>query len=59
MRVDDDGYRCVTAWLRIRTVRQAADDSEDPGGIETIPDEERAKLSQTAKDNCTSAAANP
>lgn len=56
MSVDDVGYRCVTAWLRIRTVRASAENEDE---IETIPDEERQKLTQKEKDFCTEAAANP
>ncbi|MFO0736989.1 MAG: hypothetical protein U0270_13970 [Labilithrix sp.] len=59
MTEDDVGYRCVTAWLRIRTVRLAGEDTEDPGAIETIPEEERLKLSAKDKDFCAKAAANP
>lgn len=56
MSEDDDGYRCVTAWLRIRTVRAAKDDETQ---IETIPDDEREKLSDRDLSACKRAQANP
>jgi len=59
MTEDDPGYRCVVAWLRVRTVRAAAADSEDPGGVETIPPEEREKMNDKDKGFCQLAAANP
>lgn len=59
MSEQDDGYRCVTAWLRIRTVRLAGEDTDDPGAIETIPEEERLKLSDRDQQACSRAAQNP
>lgn len=53
---DDDGYRCITAWLRIRTVRAAKDDETQ---IETIPDDEREKLNDKELASCKRAQANP
>jgi hypothetical protein len=59
MSEDDVGYRCVTAWLRIRTVRAAQGGDSAEGDIETIPEEDREKLSAKDKDFCTQAAKNP
>lgn len=47
MAEDDDGYKCVIAWLRIRVVRPTAD-----GFFETIPQPEREKMSQAAINFC-------
>jgi hypothetical protein len=55
MAEDDAGYKCVVAWLRIRTVRPTADRTD----FETIPQEERDKLSLRAQQDCTEAAAFP
>jgi hypothetical protein len=59
MSEDDVGYRCVTAWLRIRTVRAAQGGDSAEGDIETIPEEDREKLSPKDKDFCAQAAKNP
>jgi hypothetical protein len=45
---DDDGYRCVTAWLAVRVVEK---DPESPDFI-TIPPEKRGTLSASARQNC-------
>jgi hypothetical protein len=52
MAPDDDGYKCVVAWLRIRTIRPT-DDGLD---FETIPQEEREQLSAKARQECAFAA---
>lgn len=51
MAEDDAGYKCVVAWLRIRTVRPTADGLD----FETIPQEEREQLSQRARQDCEEA----
>lgn len=56
MEIDDPGYRCVTSWLRLRTVRAAQDGS---GEIETIPPEDREVFSARAKQECALAASIP
>ena len=48
MSKDDDGYRCVVAWLRIRTVRPTSDGLD----FETIPQEEREQLSVSGQQAC-------
>lgn len=48
MAEDDAGYKCVVAWLRIRTIRPTADGQD----FETIPQEERDKLSARARADC-------
>lgn len=48
MAEDDDGYKCVVAWLRIRTVRPTADGL----AFEEIPPEEREQLSVFAQQQC-------
>lgn len=55
MEIDDPGYRCVTSWLRLRTVRAA----QDTGEIETIPLEDREAFSQRAVQECALAASIP
>ncbi len=51
MRTDDVGYKCVVAWLRIKTIRPTADGID----FETIPQEEREQLSDRAKRDCAEA----
>lgn len=51
MAEDDVGYKCVVAWLRIRTVRPTADGAD----FEIIPQEQREKLSARAKADCDEA----
>lgn len=51
MAEDDAGYKCVVAWLRIRTVRPTADGLS----FETIPAEEREQLSPRARQDCEEA----
>jgi len=55
MAPDDVGYRCVVAWLRIRTVRPTADGLD----FETIPQEEREQLSAAAQAACQEAQSLP
>ncbi len=55
MAEDDPGYRCVVAWLRIRTVRPTADGLD----FETIPQQEREQLSQRAQQDCQEAQSFP
>jgi hypothetical protein len=55
MASDDAGYKCVTAWLRIRTVRPTPDGLD----FETIPQQEREAFSPTSKKDCAEAASNP
>lgn len=55
MSEDDVGYRCVVAWLRIRTVRPTADGID----FETIPQEEREQLSASAQAACQEAQSLP
>lgn len=55
MSEDDEGYRCVEAWLGIRTVRLTPD-GED---LEIIPESERDQLSETAKAFCLKAQSMP
>jgi hypothetical protein len=52
MAEDDAGFKCVVAWLRIRTVRPV------PGtpDFETIPEPEREKLSAAGVTFCQEAA---
>jgi len=45
------GYRCVVAWLRIRTVRP----TEDGLDFEIIPQEEREQLPARAQADCEEA----
>jgi hypothetical protein len=54
MAEDDPGYRCVVAWLRVRTVRSAPD-----GLFETIPPEERDTLPESGRRACLEAAGFP
>lgn len=56
MSEDDVGYRCVVAWLRIRTVRASA---TDPTQIETIPESDRDAFPERSKNDCLNAASNP
>lgn len=61
---DDDGYRCLTGWLRIRTVRAPTgaggdDDTGESGDVETIPVEERDTLTPNELLACKNAQANP
>ncbi|MBX3225710.1 MAG: hypothetical protein KIT84_30965 [Labilithrix sp.] len=56
MEIDDPGYRCVTAWLRLRTVRAAQDET---GEIETIPPEDREPFPLRARQECALAASIP
>lgn len=51
----DDGYRCVEAWLQIRTVRPTADGID----FEVIPENERDQLSDQAKRWCLNAQSMP
>lgn len=51
MAEDDAGYKCVVAWLRVRVVRPTADGLD----FETVPQEEREKLSRNAKQDCEEA----
>ncbi len=55
MATDDSGYKCVTAWLKIRTVRPTADGLD----FETIPPEEREKFPAKAVEDCKDATSNP
>ncbi len=55
MAEDDVGYRCIVAWLRIRTV-QPTPDGED---FEPIPEKERDKFSQRARLDCEEAKNQP
>jgi hypothetical protein len=55
MAEDDVGYRCVVAWLRIRTVRPTSDGID----FETIPQEEREQLSLRAQQDCQEAQSLP
>ena len=48
MSPNDDGHRCVLAWLRIRTVRPTSDGLD----FEIIPQEEREQLSVSAQQAC-------
>lgn len=51
MAENDQGYKCVVAWLRVRTVRPTADGVD----FETIPQAEREQLSPRAKQDCADA----
>jgi len=55
MSENDVGYRCVVGWLRIRTVRPTSDGLD----FETIPQEEREKLSLAAQQACAEAQSLP
>ena len=55
MSEEDVGYKCVVAWLRIRTVRPTADGVD----FETIPQEEREQLSPSAQAFCQEAQSLP
>lgn len=60
MEIDDPGYRCVTAWLRLRTVRAAQDpEAVGTGEVETIPLEDREPFSTRAQQECALAASIP
>jgi hypothetical protein len=51
MAEDDAGYKCVVAWLRVRTIRPTADGLD----FETIPQEEREGFPPKAKADCEEA----
>ena len=51
MSEDDAGYRCVVAWLRLRTIRPTADGLD----FETIPEQEREQLPLRARQDCEEA----
>ncbi|HVJ94723.1 MAG TPA: hypothetical protein VM580_33280 [Labilithrix sp.] len=55
MAEDDVGYRCVVAWLRIRTVRVTSDGLE----FESIPEAEREPFPQGAIQDCEEAQSLP
>lgn len=55
MAEDDAGYRCVVAWLRIRTIRPTPDGVD----FETIPQEEREELPLRARQDCEEAQSFP
>lgn len=55
MSEDDAGYRCVVAWLRIRTVRPTADGL----GFEAIPEQEREQMPPLARQLCEEAQSFP
>lgn len=55
MSEDDDGYRCVVAWLQVRTVRPTADGSD----FEIIPQADRQKMPASSVHNCDVAKNNP
>lgn len=52
---DDVGYRCIVAWLRVRTVRPTADGLD----FETIPEGEREQLTPASIGDCLDAASLP
>ncbi|MBX3222501.1 MAG: hypothetical protein KF795_18430 [Labilithrix sp.] len=51
MAEDDAGYKCVVAWLRVRTVRPTNDGVD----FETIPQAEREQLPLRARQDCEEA----
>jgi hypothetical protein len=51
MEENDSGYKCVAAWLRVRTVRPTADGVD----FEEIPQGEREQLPQRAQQYCLEA----
>ncbi|MDF2698267.1 MAG: hypothetical protein K0S65_6650 [Labilithrix sp.] len=55
MAEDDVGYKCVVAWLRVRTVRPTSDGLD----FETIPQEEREQLPLRAQQDCQEAQSFP
>ncbi|MBX3262962.1 MAG: hypothetical protein KF782_25010 [Labilithrix sp.] len=55
MAEDDAGYKCVVAWLRIRTIRPTSDGID----FETIPQEEREELPLRARQDCEEAQSFP
>lgn len=55
MTESDPGYRCIVAWLRVRTVAPTADGVE----FEAIPEDRREDLSDTAKSLCLEAQSFP
>lgn len=56
MARDDDGYRCVTGWLQVRTVVESNDGSGEP----LILDEsQRTKMTAAQIANCEVAKNNP
>jgi hypothetical protein len=55
MSVDDSGYRCVVAWLRIPVVRPTQDGTD----FETVPDSDRQKMSPRSVADCLDAQNNP
>jgi hypothetical protein len=56
MAQDDAGYKCVVAWLRVKTVRPV---KENPADFEVIPQEERENLPPLSKRSCDEAASMP
>jgi hypothetical protein len=55
MAIDDAGYKCVVAWLRIKVVRPTQDGSD----FETVPQEEREKMSARSIQDCQEAQGYP
>jgi hypothetical protein len=55
MAENDSGYRCVVAWLRLRTVRETGD-GED---FESIPPDQREAFSARAQQDCEEAKSFP
>ncbi|MBX3199298.1 MAG: hypothetical protein KF894_14290 [Labilithrix sp.] len=55
MAEDDAGYRCVVAWLRLRTIRPTPDGVD----FETIPQQEREELPLRARQDCEEAQSFP
>lgn len=55
MSEDDAGYRCVVAWLRVRTVQP----TEDGEALEVIPEEQREPMSEQGKKFCEQAQSYP
>ncbi len=55
MAEDDAGYKCVVAWLKIRTIRA----TEDGLDFETIPESDREPFPPRGKLDCEEAASFP
>ncbi len=55
MAEDDAGYKCVVAWLKVRTIRA----TEDGLDFEPIPEADREAFPARAKLDCEEAASFP
>jgi len=55
MALDDAGYKCVVAWLRVRVVRP----TQDGVDFETIPQQERERMPARAALDCQEAQSFP